>query len=198
MKLVGLTGGIGSGKSTVAKIFQLLDIPVFDSDHEAKRLMATNQELRNSIIREFGNEAYLESGEINRQYLATVVFNNRTKLETLNSLVHPLVRQHIRIWALEQKSKYVIIESALLFEHNLYKDFDAVITVIASTDIRIQRVMQRSNFTYEEVQKRIQNQVDDSLRYQKSTYIIENDNHNLLIPQVLTINNQLWESSQSG
>ncbi len=198
MKLVGLTGGIGSGKSTVAKIFKLLDIPVFDSDQEAKRLMTSDQELRNSIILEFGPDAYLNSAEVNRQYLASVVFNNRKKLDTLNSLVHPIVRQYIKKWANEQKSRYVIVESALLFEYNLYKNFDAVITVIASTDIRIQRVMQRSNLSYEEILKRVQNQVDDSVRYQKSTHIIENNNHNLLIPQVLTINNQLWESSQNG
>jgi len=141
--LIGLTGGIGSGKSTVAKVFEILGIPVYYADDRAKSLMNENQELRAEITNAFGSESYLRSGQINRTYLAETVFSDPAKVSTINGLVHPAVAQDFKTWAMAQKSPYVLKEAALIFETGSHQKLDAVINVSSPLRIRISRVLMR-------------------------------------------------------
>ncbi len=160
MKLIGLTGGIGSGKSTVAGLFRTLGIPVYESDQRAKDLMQTNHQVRNEIIALFGPEAYNAEMILNRAWIASKAFTNPTLLKQLNDIVHPAVFQDLIDWTGEETQRnapYLIQESALLFEEQLAKRFSAIILVVAPEEIRIERVMKRDGVTKEDVQKRINN-----------------------------------------
>jgi dephospho-CoA kinase len=172
-KIVGLTGGIGSGKTTIANYFQSLGIPVYIADTEAKKIT----ELPETIIkirREFGN-AVFENDKLLRDKLAMLVFNNTVQLQRLNSIIHPAVKEHFAKWLLQhKKSPIVIKEAAILFESGSYKDCDSIITVVSPLDSRIDRVMKRDQSTSEEVLTRINNQWSDEMRISKSDYIIEN------------------------
>tara|TARA_R110002051_G_scaffold192723_1_gene261267 strand:+ start:16820 stop:17401 length:582 start_codon:yes stop_codon:yes gene_type:complete len=170
--VVGLTGGIGSGKSTVAELFEALGVPVYNSDKEAKKLM-TRKEIRNQISALFGEKAYLK-GELNRQFIATKVFNNAILLEELNAIVHPAVKKHFIVWKNKQKYPYVIQETAILFENGLEGRFDTVILVTAPEEVRINRVTNRDKVTVEEVQARIANQWSDEEKSKRSDFIINN------------------------
>src|SRR5690606_15419288 len=140
---IGITGGIGSGKSYVAKIFKALGVPFYDADKEAKALMNTNQDIKTALTDEFGSEVYDIRGRLNRSYLASQVFKDKERLDKLNAIVHPIVIQHGEDWALSQTFPYSLKEAALLFESGSYKKLDYTILVTAPTDIRIKRVMQR-------------------------------------------------------
>ncbi|HON18041.1 MAG TPA: dephospho-CoA kinase [Salinivirgaceae bacterium] len=198
MILVGLTGGIGSGKSTVAKIFQLFEIPVYDSDRNAKKIMTTNTAVRDQLISEFGTTTFLPDGSLNTQYLAYKVFNNHELLIRVNEIVHPAVRNDIQQWSISQQSPYVIVESALLFESNFYQTFHKIVSVVADLEIRINRIMLRSNLTLSEILDRIKNQVDDNVRIKNSHFIIENNLDSLLISQVSKIHSEIWANLQNG
>ncbi|NNC69391.1 MAG: dephospho-CoA kinase [Flavobacteriaceae bacterium] len=173
MKIVGLTGGIGSGKTTVAKLFLDLGVPVYVADEHAKRLMHTSSSIRRKLVEEFGAKAYL-NGKLNRSYLAEVVFNDQEKLAAINSIVHPSVSNSFKRWIRKQHSKYVIQENALLFETNSYKKFDFIILVTAPIDEKINRVMRRDEMTRQEVLTRMKNQLPDEEKIQKADFIIEN------------------------
>jgi dephospho-CoA kinase len=172
-KIIGLTGGIGSGKTTVANEFATHGIPVYITDQEAKKLMQSDTVL-NQILAEFG-EAVFDKGELIRERLSEIVFNDSNSLTKLNSIVHPAVKQHFRDWLFEhQKDPYIIYESAILFESGSYKECDFIINVVAPLEIRIKRVIDRDKTTREKVLERIKNQWNDEEKSSKSDFIIEN------------------------
>jgi dephospho-CoA kinase len=186
MLRIGLTGGIGSGKSTVARIFSVLGIPIYSADDASKRLMAEDAELRNSIISSFGNESYTD-GILNRRYLSDQVFNDSEKIKLLNSLVHPVTLRDAAEWMKKQKTPYVIKEAALIFESGSQKMLDYVIGVKAPLALRIERTMKRDNVTLHEVNARIDLQMDEEEKLHLCDYLIVNDEKQMLIPQVLAL-----------
>ena len=172
-KIIGLTGGIGSGKTIVAGYFKSLGIPVYIADKEARQLM-TSENIINELSNEFGKEI-LENGILNREKLAQLVFNNPKKLQKLNSIVHPEVKKHFDNWVEKHKnSPFVVKEAAILFESGSYKYCDTIITVTAPLETRLQRVMKRDKTDRESVLKRIENQWTDEQRIAKSNYVIHN------------------------
>ena len=189
MLRIGLTGGIGSGKSTVAKIFETLNVPVYNADEEAKKMMNNNEELKSSLIKNFGTETY-KDGLLDRKYLAAVVFNDDRKLELLNSLIHPATIRDAGEWIKKQNSPYVIKEAALLFEAGAADLMDLVIGVSAPRELRINRVMNRDGVSREEVLKRMTRQMEDEIKMKRCDFVIVNDEQNLIIPQVLQLHSQ--------
>lgn len=171
--IVGLTGGIGSGKSTVANFFKELGVPVYIADLEAKKLMGTSSDIRRDIISVFGADAY-ENNLPNRQYLAEIVFENPEKLKQLNAIIHPAVGKHFDDWYHKQNAPYVIKEVAILFENGGDKQCDLIITVTAPKEIRIERVLKRDQTTRKAIEARMQNQWSDKEKIKKSDFVIEN------------------------
>ncbi|SFN00112.1 dephospho-CoA kinase [Algoriella xinjiangensis] len=172
--IAGITGGIGSGKTTAAKFFEELGVPVYNSDTRAKIIQNENSEVKVKIIEAFGDEAYNQSG-LNRVYIAKQVFNNNEKLKQLNQIVHPAVFNDFEEWKKQQTSKIIMKEAAILIESGSYKDCDVVISVLMDKEKRIQRIMARDGFTEEQVMARINNQISDEERIQKSDFIIDNN-----------------------
>ena len=193
MMVVGLTGGIGSGKSTIAKEFAALGIAVFDSDEQAKALIATDAQVKEHIIASFGEEAY-QNGEYNRAYIAQIVFNNSEKLAILNGIVHPALAKYFKQWAKKQTSPYVLKEAAILFESGIYKDCDYIITVTAPEQLRIARVMARDHCTEAQVRVRMSQQWSDAQRIALSNAVIENVDLESAKEQVKRIHFQLCQS----
>ena len=194
MMVVGLTGGIGSGKSTIAKAFAALGIAVFNSDEQAKALIATDAQVKERIIAAFGEEAY-HNGEYNRAYIAQIVFNNSEKLAILNGIVHPALAKYFKRWAKEQTSPYVLKEAAILFESGSYKDCDYIITVTAPEEVRIARVMARDHCTEAQVRVRMAQQWSDAQRIALSNAVIENIDLEKAKKEVKRINNELRVTS---
>ena len=183
---VGITGGMGSGKSTVAKVFAVLGIPVYYADDAAKRLMNEDLSLKEQLLQLFGKETYT-NGMLNRKYLASVVFNNEEKLALLNSIVHPATLRDADEWMLRQKTPYAIKEAALIFESGAQKQLDYVIGVHAPVPLSIQRVMKRDHITRDEVKARMDKQMDEAIKMRLCDYVINNDEQELVIPQVVKI-----------
>lgn len=190
MKVVGLTGGIGSGKSTVAAMFKDLQVPVYFSDIEAKKLMNSSDKIKSGLHSLFGEKAY-ENGILNRSYIAEIVFNNREALLKLNKIVHPEVRKDFEEWTNKQEAAYVIQENPLIFENNSQKDFDLVITVTAPEFQRIHRVMNRDQVSEEQVLARIHNQMDDALKSKLSDFVIVNEKLQMTQERVLEIHEDI-------
>ncbi len=190
MLKVGITGGIGSGKSTVAKIFEVLGIPVYYADDASKKLMNDDAELKEKIQLNFGKGSYAD-GLLNRGYLSAIVFNNPEKLALLNSIVHPATIKDAAAWMLKQTAPYAIKEAALIFESGAQEHLDKVIGVHAPAAVRIQRVMQRDKVSREEVISRMNKQIDEEIKMRLCDYIITNDEQELLIPQVLKLHEEL-------
>ncbi len=188
MKIVGLTGGIGSGKTTVLKMFQQLGASVYIADAEAKKLMHTNKKLMQEITDLFGKEAYINN-KLNKQYIANVVFNNKEKLEELNKLVHPKVREHFFEFIKSSNSSIVIYEAAILFESKSNTFCDFVITVVSNNEERVKRIIKRDGLTKQQVLDRMKNQTTDEHKIKKSTFVIKNDSLDNTKNQVLTIFN---------
>jgi dephospho-CoA kinase len=186
MLRIGLTGGIGSGKTTVAKVFETLGIPVYYADDRAKLLMNTNEELKSAIIKQFGKEAYRE-GNLDRKNLAGIVFNDKEKLALLNSLVHPVTILDAEEWMKKQNSAYVIKEAALLFESGAAEKLDYVIGVYAPQHIRVKRVMERDHIPVEEIMNRITRQIDEEMKMKLCDFVIINNDQQLVIPRVLEL-----------
>ena len=193
---IGLTGGIGSGKSTVAQLFELLGVPVYYADDAAKQLMNTNEELKSLIKKNFGEQAY-KNNELDRQYMASVVFNDPEKLGLLNSLVHPATLKDAEQWLNRQTTAYTIKEAALLFESGADKMLDYVIGITAPEQLRIERVMKRDEVSREEVMKRLSRQMNEEEKIKRCDFILINDETQLLIPQVLELHQKLINLSQS-
>lgn len=183
---VGLTGGIGSGKSVVAKVFETLGIPVYYADDAAKKLMNTNEGLKKEIIKNFGEDSYT-NGELNRKYIASIVFNDKEKLDLLNSLTHPATIRDAEEWITRQSSLYIIKEAALLFESGANKNLDFVIGVDAPLPLRINRVINRDGITEEEIMKRIARQMNETEKLKLCDFIVTNNEKDLVIPQIIEL-----------
>jgi dephospho-CoA kinase len=195
MLKVGLTGNIGSGKSLVAKIFSILGIPVYNSDNESKKFLES-EEVKTTIIKNFGSEILFADGAIDRRKLGNIVFSDPSSLNTLNSILHPLVIKDFTQWCLSNRDqKYIIQETAILFESGYYRQFDKTIQVICSPEIAIERVIQRDKSTREEVLKRMQFQFEDSKKAAIADYVILNDGSELIIPQIQAIHKKLLQIS---
>ena len=192
---VGLTGGIGSGKTTVAKIFELLGIPVYYADDAAKKIMNEDNELKAAIQKQFGAEAY-KNGELNRAYLSTKVFNDAFQLEILNSLVHPATIRDAARWMEGQKSLYTIKEAALIFESGSAEYLDYVIGVYAPAQLRIERTMERNHVGLDDVTQRMNKQLDEDMKMKLCDFVIYNDEKHLLIPQVIELHQKLLRLSR--
>ena len=172
--VAGITGGIGSGKSTAAKFFEELGIPVYNSDTRAKTIQNENSEVKVKIIAAFGEEAYNENG-LNKPFISKQVFQNNEKLKLLNSIVHPAVFQDFEDWKKAQKSDIVMKEAAILIESGSYKDCNVVISVVVDIETRIARTIERDGLSREEILARINNQISDEERIAKSDFIIDNN-----------------------
>lgn len=193
MLRIGLTGGIGSGKSTVAGIFEVLGIPVSYADQEARRVMNEDPGLKEQIILHFGPDAYL-NGQLNRPWLAAQVFSQKDKLELLNSLVHPATIRAGAKWMAEQEAlsvPYALREAALIFESNGGKGLDYVIGVYAPAALRINRTMQRDKVSREQVLQRMNNQINEEIKMRLCDFVIVNDDQRAVLPQVLELHSRL-------
>lgn len=186
MHKIGITGSIGSGKSTVAHLFEVLGIPVYNADNRAKWLMNHLPDLIRAITELFGEEAYSDN-MLNRPFIAAQVFQNPDKLRQLNAIVHPAVFNDFEQWCSEQTTPYVIKEAALMFESKSHEQLDEVIVVTAPENLRIQRAMQRDHATEASVRARMNNQLPESEKRTRSQYEIVNDDQHALIPQVLNL-----------
>lgn len=190
---VGITGGIGSGKSTVCKVFKLLGAPVFEADIVAKQLQNTNQKIRKGLIRLFGEDIYTSEDTVDRKKLAAIIFNDDLMLSKVNELIHPAVREEFEQWLEKQNSPYIVHEAAILFESGFYKLMDFNIVVSASEEQRIERIMQRDGINRESVIRRIQKQWSDERIQNLADMVIHNNNNNLIIPEIIKIDKQLKE-----
>ena len=192
MLKVGITGGIGSGKTTVCKIFECLGIPVYYADDRGKWLMNHDSDVKEAVITVFGEHAYLDDGQLNRKYLGNQVFHNQALLNQLNAIVHPAVAKDTSAWQAQQINvPYTLKEAAILFESGSHQQLDYVIVVDAPVALQIDRVMKRDQVTAEAVKARIAKQMTAPEKRALADFIIENDGQQLLIPQVLNIHHQL-------
>jgi dephospho-CoA kinase len=191
---VGITGGMGSGKSTVSEIFKTLGIPVYKADDAAKRLMNEDETVKTALIKYFGEQVYLD-GKLNRQYLAEQVFNNKEKLSFLNSVVHPATINDGQRWMQKQSGAYAIKEAAIIFESGSQRYLDYIIGVYAPVTLRIFRSKKRDNLTQEEVKARINKQMDDAIKMKLCDIVIINDEQQALLPQVLKLHEALLKMS---
>ncbi|WP_152286562.1 dephospho-CoA kinase [Flavicella marina] len=173
MKIIGLTGGIGSGKTTVLNLFQQQGVPVYIADIEAKKIMHSSPKVMNAITELFGEEAYVDA-KLNREYIAEIVFNQKEKLLALNEIVHPAVHEDFQEFVSKQQSEYVIYESALLYENKTEGSFDKVILVTAPIATRIERVQKRDGISKVQIEARINNQLPDDVKKNKADYVLYN------------------------
>lgn len=187
---IGITGGIGSGKSTVAKIFETLGVPVYYADDAARRIMNENEALREAIQKEFGQETYINQ-QLNRPHLASLVFGNEEKLALLNDLVHPLTIEDSQKWMQAQTGPYAIKEAALIFETDVWRGLNKVIGVSSPYELRLQRAMERDNISKEAVLARMSKQMNEDQKMNRCDFILYNDETQLLIPQVITLHEKL-------
>lgn len=194
---VGLTGGMGSGKSTVAKVFEVLGIPVYYADNAAKNLMNDDEQLKQKIRGNFGSAVY-KDGRLDRKFLADIVFNDPEKLQQLNALVHPVTLLDAEQWMQKQTTPYAIKEAALIFESGAHEQLDYVIGVYAPAPLRIQRTLQRDNITLDEVKARMNKQIDETIKMRLCDFIITNDEQELLIPQVLALHQKISALAQAA
>lgn len=190
MLRIGITGGIGSGKSTIAKVFETLGVPVYYADEAAKWLMENDAALKASIEQHFGTDVYTD-GKLNRSVLASLVFSQPEQLAALNHLVHPATMTDAARWMQQQTTPYVLKEAALLFESGSSADLDYVIGITAPEALRIKRVMQRDGVTRDEVLKRMRNQIEDVIKMRLCDFVIQNDEQSLVVPKVIALHEQI-------
>ncbi len=192
MLKIGITGGIGCGKSTVAAVFAQLGIPVLKADDLARSIMQENQSVREAIIHAFGKDAYVD-GQVNKSFLASKVFNDPHQLLVLNSIVHPATIKASNDWVLQQNAPYILKEAALFFESGSAKGLDGIIGVSCSKSLRIKRIMDRDHLSREQVLARMNQQIDESLKMKLCDWIIYNNEEELMIPQVLELHQSLLQ-----
>lgn len=195
VRYIGLTGGIGSGKSTIARILSLLGYPVYIADTEASRLMDNHPEIRKDLIAHFGEIAYGKHS-LNKEAIARIVFNNPQALAVLNTIVHPRVMEHFENWSKQQNRSLLFFESAILFEAGLNRYFDSVVCVTAPEEVRIQRVMKRDHSKAEQILQRIRNQMKDAEKCKQADFVIYNDENHPLIEQILHLVGELEREKQ--
>lgn len=194
MKIVGLTGGIGSGKTTIAKMFKSFGIPVYFADDEAKKLMNSSKIIRKKLIALLGTSAYSEDG-LNKPYIASKIFENKKLLDQINDIVHPKVKAHFERWLKKQNAPYIIKEAAIIFENNLQSQYHLIITVTSDTETRINRVINRDGSTRNKVLSVIENQLPDALKISKSDFVIRNNNLEETKKQVAKIHSKILKMS---
>ena len=194
---VGLTGGIGSGKTTVAEFFKELGVPVYVADVEARKLMDTSKSIKKKLIKAFGAVAYI-NGELNRQYLAHLVFNDKEKLKIINGIIHPKVAKHFSKWVQKQDTPYCIQENAIIYENNKVDEFDYIISVSAPLNVRIDRVIERDSTTKKQVLARINNQWDDAIKNELADFVIENVDLSTTKKQVKAIHRKLLKIASNS
>lgn len=190
MLKIGITGGIGTGKSTVASIFKSLNVPILNADALAKDLISTSPKLRDEIINVFGRESFLEDGKYNTTYISKIVFNNADQLSKLNSIVHPYVREFTHNWWMNQeaaKQPYAIKEAAILFESNMHNELDYIIGVDAPTQLRIDRLKNRDNTNEDVILKKMELQMPQDVKMSQCDFVIHNDDRHSLIIQVMEL-----------
>lgn len=193
MIIVGLTGGIGSGKTTVANLFLELGIPVYIADEEAKKMMHTSKIIKRKLIKLFGEEAYVDNS-LNKPYIANIIFNDKHYLQKMNAIIHPKVAKHFNTWVLKQNTPYVIKEVAILFENNGHKFCDQIITVVAPKATRLERVLKRDKTSKEKVEAIMKNQWSDAQKIERSNFVIHNKSLDETKAQVLKIHEQILHS----
>lgn len=195
--LVGITGGIGAGKSTVARVFSLFSIPIYSADDRAKWLMANSDSLRSAIINAFGKASYKDANTIDRVFLAEKVFASAENTKIINALVHPAVKEDFTKWAADQKSPYVLKEAALLFETGSYKELDRTINVSSPVALRISRILMRDpQRTRDQINEIINRQLPDENKNQLADFVIKNTENKMIIPQVLEIHDKLLKEAK--
>ena len=190
MIIVGLTGGIGSGKTTIGKRFASFGVPVYIADDEAKALMNRSKVIKRKLIQLFGESAYVD-GKLNRPYLASQIFNDKSLLSKMNAIVHPKVGAHFKRWLKKQDAPYIIKEVAIIFENNLEYQYDYIISVVADKDLRIDRVIKRDSSSKEKVESIMRNQLPDSEKIEKSDFVIYNNDLELAYSQVQEIHQEI-------
>lgn len=191
MLKIGLTGGIGSGKSTIAKIIGTLGYPVYISDLRASELINQNEEIRTRLTALFGKDIYLSSGLLDKKRLATIIFNDKEAIKQVNGIVHPVVTHDFTAWCAAQQGPLVFFESAILFEAKLEHLFDAIILISTDMETRIQRVISRDIVSRAKVIERINNQMPDEIKQSKSNFVIYNNDDDKVVKQILSIIRQL-------
>lgn len=190
--IIGITGGIGSGKSTICSVFKLLKAPVFEADKIAKELLNTHPEIKSGLVHQFGRNIYTENGTIDRKKLAEIIFNDELQLKKMNKLVHPAVRNEFRKWVdKHEQYPYVIHEAAILFESDFYTMMDYTILVSAPREQRIKWVMERDGVSRQQVEERMKNQMPEEEKQKMSTLVLKNNNHQLLIPRIIEIDKNI-------
>jgi len=194
---LGVTGGIGSGKSSVCRVFKVLGIPVFSADPEAREIMDNDKGIMQRINSIAGKDLYI-NGSLDRMKLAALIFNDSTLLEKVNSLVHPIVFEHFRQWEIGQTSPYVIMEAAILFESGASKLVDRIATVVAPIEERVDRVIHRNSLSRVQVLERMRNQMDDDSRIKLSDYVIYNSENDMIIPAILKIHEDILTYINTG
>ena len=187
---LGITGGIGSGKTSVCRVFDVLGIPVFSADREARHIMDNEDIIIKRINSIAGKDLYINGG-LDRMELATMIFSDSILLEKVNSVIHPVVFDHFGKWELKQTAPYVIMEAAILFESGASQFVDKVATVVAPVEQRVERVIQRNKLSREQVMERMRNQIDDDSRIKLSDYIIHNSENDMIIPAILNIHDNI-------
>lgn len=190
MLKIGLTGGIGTGKTTVAKIFETLKVPIYYSDYWAKYLTNNSSEIITKLKKEFGEDIYLQEGELNKTKLSSIIFSDKSNLAKVNDIIHPVVRAHFGNWVRNievQGFSYIIKEAAILFESGANKQVDKVIIVTSSKKLRIKRLQRRDDISADEIQKKMNSQMSEEEKISLSDYIIKNNDNEMLIPQVLEL-----------
>ncbi len=192
--IVGLTGGIGSGKTTVAKEFEKLGVPIYIADEEAKKLMNRSPVIRRELTHLFGKDAYVD-GELNRPFIANIIFNDKSFLEKMNAIVHPRVGKHFNKWIFKQNAPYVIKEVAILFENGGDQACDYIITVVAPKAVRIKRLLERDNTSKEKIEAIMKNQWSDEEKAKRSHFVINNVNLDDTKAQVLQIHQEILKKS---
>ncbi len=198
MLKVGITGGIGSGKSFICKFFKLLDIPIFEADKEAARLIKTSTIIRKEFQKLFGENIYLPNGDLNKTKLAEIIFNSDTDRQKVNSIVHPVVIEEFIKWTTNYSHQpYVLEEAALIFESNAHKNLDCVITVKSPINLRLERIKKRDGIGEEEIFARIRAQLSEDELISRSDFIINNDPENYIINDILIIHNELIAANNS-
>jgi dephospho-CoA kinase len=195
MLSIGLTGGIGSGKSTIARVFEMLGVPVYYADKRAKWLMENNLDLKDSLIKHFGVATYQEES-LNRKHLSNLVFNNPDNLKLLNSIVHPFTISDSKEWMRTQQTAYAIKEAALIFESGTQADFDLIIGVFTPKHLRIKRTMQRDHITRDQVIERMDNQLDQDIVKKLCDIVIDNDESMLITPTLVNLHHQIMLKAQ--
>lgn len=193
---LGVTGGIGSGKSVVCSVISAMGYPIYNADLEARRIVDNDQEVILLIKDLFGDDIYTRSNQLNRKKVAEAVFSDQSLLEKLNSIIHPAVAEHFKLWLIEHSCRDLVVkEAAILFESGAYKGVDKIISVVAPTEIRVKRVMERDGLSQESVLHRMNNQFSQDELIKRSDYIVENDGVKLILPQIVRIVNDLIKDS---